>query len=103
MSKKPLIYTNKYNFNHNIDIADDRNYSPLHHASKNGHIGAVNTLVEKGANVNARGDQGETPLHLSVSFLHLITILKFLRPLDVLNSHRKAPCMTLNLRSILKV
>jgi ankyrin repeat protein len=44
------------------DIVDN---TPLHLASQNGSLAIVKFLVEKGAQINARGNNGKTALHLA--------------------------------------
>ncbi|CAN0141621.1 unnamed protein product, partial [Chrysoparadoxa australica] len=39
--------------------------TPLHRAAKEGHLEIARLLVEKGAEVNAKGDAEWTPLHCS--------------------------------------
>ena len=41
--------------------------TPLHGAAAHGHHAAVAALLERGSDVNARADSGQTPLHLAVS------------------------------------
>jgi ankyrin repeat protein len=45
--------------------ADMCNAGPLHVASANGQLADVRALLENGADVNAKGDSDETPLHLT--------------------------------------
>lgn len=49
--------------------ADNDTYSPLHVASRQGHMAIIVALVEEGgADVNIKGgERGDTPLMLSVS------------------------------------
>ena len=44
--------------------------APLHIAAIWGDVGAVETLLEGGAEINVQGDMGNTPLHYAVSFGH---------------------------------
>jgi len=39
--------------------------SALHHATRNGDLETVKSLIESGADLNAQNDQGLTPLHLT--------------------------------------
>ncbi|KAI5885413.1 ankyrin, partial [Schizophyllum commune H4-8] len=39
--------------------------TPLHVAAYHGHINMVELLVERGANIEARGEGGWTPLHFA--------------------------------------
>jgi ankyrin repeat protein len=41
-------------------------WTPLHYAVEHGVLTAVQWLLERGANVNARDNSGWTPLHLSI-------------------------------------
>ena len=38
---------------------------PLHSASEHGHLPIVGLLLAKGADVNVRTENGDTPLHLA--------------------------------------
>ena len=42
------------------------NYTPLHWAAREGAVGSLKILVEKGADVNAQGFTGNTPLHICI-------------------------------------
>ena len=41
-------------------------WTPLHEACNHGHSDVVSVLIDKGANVNALGMDGDTPLHDAV-------------------------------------
>ena len=45
-------------------------WTPLHEACNHGHVQVVIYLLEKGANVNAEGMGGDTPLHDAVLNQH---------------------------------
>ncbi len=47
--------------------------TPLHGAVAHGHVDAVALLLDRGADVNARADAGQTPLHLAVSVSAALT------------------------------
>ena len=47
----------------NIDIHNDRGFTPLHIASKASLLDNVLLLLSYGANPNAKGHNGTTPLH----------------------------------------
>ena len=42
-------------------------WSPLHYAAAGGQDDVVTLLVEAGADLNARSNQGETPLHVAAN------------------------------------
>ena len=48
-----------------VDIPDSRGYTPLHIASKASLADNVLLLLKHGANPNAQGNDGATPLHKS--------------------------------------
>ena len=41
------------------------NATPLHLASRNGHVKAARKLIERGADLTAQDEEGNTPLHLA--------------------------------------
>mmetsp|Transcript_3085 Transcript_3085/g.10753 ORF Transcript_3085/g.10753 Transcript_3085/m.10753 type:complete len:172 (-) Transcript_3085:814-1329(-) len=51
------------------NVLDKRNdNSPLHIAAQNGHLALVQMLLKKGADVNAQNAQGQTAMHMAVSY-----------------------------------
>ena len=44
---------------------------PLHDAAYNGHIKIVKLLLEHGADVHSRDNEGETPLHWAINTCHI--------------------------------
>ena len=56
-------------------------YTPLHYASRDGHIDIVKLLVDLGADIEVRTDFGSTPLHLA-SYRGHIDMVKLLVDLD---------------------
>lgn len=49
-----------------LHVTDDREETPLHHASRSWNELIIKFLLEKGADINARNWTGRTPLHTSV-------------------------------------
>lgn len=48
----------------NVDVQDDRSgMTPLHYAVQSDHIDIVRTLIDAGANVNAKATDGSSPMH----------------------------------------
>jgi ankyrin repeat protein len=58
-----------------VKIRDNLNNSPLHAAITKGNIGMVKALLKYGADVDATGFKGKTPLHLSVVSKNLVQLL----------------------------
>jgi len=50
-----------------INASDDDGLSPLHYSAKNGHIGIVKYLINKGADVNSISES----VHFLSFFVHL--------------------------------
>ncbi|HAZ46119.1 MAG TPA: hypothetical protein DDW76_09110 [Cyanobacteria bacterium UBA11369] len=53
-----------------VHVADDRGYTPLHIASKEGHKDVVELLIAHGAQINASAEDGCTPLYMAASGQH---------------------------------
>lgn len=53
-------------FGADIEAVDDIRTIPLHRASRWGNVACIQSLLESGANVNAKSATGSTALHLSV-------------------------------------
>ena len=49
-----------------VTMADYQGWQAIHYAAQLGHETAINALVDKGANANAKTNQGVTPLHLAM-------------------------------------
>jgi len=58
-----------------VDIRDNFNDSPLHVAIRKGNIGMTDALLRYGADVDASGHRGRTPLHLSVASKNMLQLL----------------------------
>ncbi len=56
--------------------------TPLHGAVAHGHITTTRALLARGANVNARADLGQTPLHLAVSAPNALAMVQMLVEAD---------------------
>ena len=48
----------------------DGDWTPLHYAAANGHKETAELLITKGADVNAKGEDGGTPLDGAISRKH---------------------------------
>jgi len=57
----------------NVDTKDEWQQTPMHFASRWGHLDTARVLVEKGADVNARDDVQATPLCLAAGKGHVDT------------------------------
>lgn len=68
-----------------VDINDpgdsDKYGTPLHHAAYGGHLDLMKTLIERGANVNAKDSLDNTPLALAAQQEHVQAV-------EVLLQHR---------------
>ena len=53
-----------------VNCRDSDDYTPLHRAAYNGHVRAVELLLEKGADPHARTSDGWQPLHSAVKWSH---------------------------------
>ena len=49
-----------------INLKDEKGWSPLHLAVKNGHLEIAKFLIDRGAEINARGVRGVTPLRMAL-------------------------------------
>lgn len=55
-----------------------RGMTPLHAAASNGNIESVEVLLRLGANIEARDDNGNTPLHSAAHFSHSHAVVEVL-------------------------
>ena len=51
-----------------VDAKGQDGYTALHYSCSGGHVDIVRTLVKHKANVNARTDSGDTPLHVAALY-----------------------------------
>ena len=49
-----------------VTLADGTGNTPLHHAAAHGHAAVMETLLSRGAQLNAKNHNGHTPLHEAV-------------------------------------
>lgn len=49
-----------------VNKADYQGWQAIHHAAKMGHVGMINTLIDRGVDINAKTNKGATPLHLAM-------------------------------------
>ena len=71
--------------------AEDSKATPLHVASKDGHLRLAELLVENGAGIEARNGTGATPLILAARYGHLAIVKLLLEKgaaVDVINDDR---------------
>ncbi len=51
-----------------VQATNQKGYTPLHVATVNGHLKMISYLLNAGANVNARNNYKQTPLHLAAGY-----------------------------------
>jgi len=77
------------------DAVDDNHSTLLHRASYHGNVEAAQLLLERGANINARNQVGQTPLHQvlngSESQLTIQLLLKHGADVDALDIAKSTP------------
>ena len=49
-----------------IGVKDENGLYPLHYAARHNNLQTLNLLLELGANIDSKGDQGFTPLHIAI-------------------------------------
>jgi ankyrin repeat protein len=60
-----------------VHAADGDGDTPLHTAAYNGHVEAMQALVELGADVHAADADGRTPLHAAAAGGHVEVVTTF--------------------------
>jgi ankyrin repeat protein len=53
---------------HGADCTDNNGNHPIHIAAQNGHASLVSLILRHRADVNAQNNNGQTPLHMAVSY-----------------------------------
>jgi len=64
---------------HDMNQGDDHQFSPLHWASKGGHLKIVEMLISRGARVHTTNMGDDTPLHLAAAHGHKDVVQILLR------------------------
>ncbi|XP_071846977.1 scaffold protein ILK-like [Apostichopus japonicus] len=69
---------------------DDHGFSPMHWASKEGHLNIVDMLISRGAKINSTNMGDDTALHLASAHGHREIVMKLLQckaDLNAVNEH----------------
>ncbi|MDR1385877.1 MAG: ankyrin repeat domain-containing protein [Planctomycetaceae bacterium] len=78
-----------------VNARDDNGLTPIHYATRYSQIGVLKFLVEKGADVNAESNDGETPIYVAAALSSKVDVLKFLvekgADVNVKSNDGKAP------------
>eukprot|EP00091_Calanus_sinicus_P023673 TRINITY_DN8114_c0_g1_i1.p1 TRINITY_DN8114_c0_g1~~TRINITY_DN8114_c0_g1_i1.p1 ORF type:complete len:159 (-),score=28.55 TRINITY_DN8114_c0_g1_i1:91-567(-) len=75
---------------HDMNQGDDHQFSPLHWASKGGHLKIVEMLISRGARVHTTNMGDDTPLHLAAAHGHkdvLQILLRHKADVNFVNEH----------------
>eukprot|EP00090_Calanus_glacialis_P045074 TRINITY_DN8165_c0_g1_i1.p1 TRINITY_DN8165_c0_g1~~TRINITY_DN8165_c0_g1_i1.p1 ORF type:complete len:453 (-),score=78.33 TRINITY_DN8165_c0_g1_i1:691-2049(-) len=75
---------------HDMNQGDDHQFSPLHWASKGGHLKIVEMLISRGARVHTTNMGDDTPLHLAAAHGHKDVVQILLRhkaDINCVNEH----------------
>ena len=62
--------------NLDVNIRGVGGYTAMHAAAENGHLEVLRLLVSRGGTVDARTDEGQTPLELGAGHPEIITFLR---------------------------
>lgn len=54
-----------------LNEKDNTGCSPLHYASREGHIRSLENLIRLGACINLKNNNNESPLHFAARFVNL--------------------------------
>lgn len=79
---------------HDMNQGDDHGFSPLHWASKEGHLKIVELLIQRGARINATNRGDDIPLHLASAHGHRDVVHLLLRnraDVNFVNEHGNTP------------
>ncbi|KAL9901904.1 integrin-linked protein kinase [Glossina fuscipes] len=79
---------------HDMNLGDDHGFSPLHWCAKEGHSKLVETLLQRGARVNATNMGDDIPLHLAAAHGHrdvVQMLLKERSDVNAVNEHGNTP------------
>ncbi|XP_073837470.1 integrin linked kinase [Musca autumnalis] len=79
---------------HDMNLGDDHGFSPLHWCAKEGHTKLVETLLQRGARVNATNMGDDIPLHLAAAHGHRDVVQMLLRErsdVNAVNEHGNTP------------
>jgi len=71
-----LVFQINYTFIFVTDVGDEFNCLPIHVASKENNCPVLLALIDNGADVNAKGFNGQTPLHVTVHLNNNLTMMK---------------------------
>ncbi len=64
-----------------LEVLDDKGWTPLHKACQNGHLEAVKFLIEAGANISGSMEQPVTPIQLA-TYVGKTNVVKYLLELQ---------------------
>ncbi|XP_075161088.1 integrin linked kinase [Haematobia irritans] len=79
---------------HDMNLGDDHGFSPLHWCAKEGHTKLVETLLQRGARVNATNMGDDIPLHLAAAHGHRDVVQMLIRErsdVNAVNEHGNTP------------
>nr|CAB3256043.1 integrin-linked protein kinase-like [Phallusia mammillata] len=82
------------NTENDLNQGDDHLFSPLHWASREGHLHIVDILINRGARVNSANMGDDTPLHNAAQMGHLEIMKKLIKQkadVNAINEHGNTP------------